>query len=593
MDKRTIIALIVIGIIILFYDDYLRLLYPPPPEPPPGTTEETADTTALREPVAAPLTQPSLSAEPGVYPGEPLPGDRPLEGFVAPDSLPERFVTVETDRFRARFSSRGARLVSMVLKPNDRYLKKEIELLNGGDNPHPGFRFWTVDGPLETNGLNFQISGDDYGGDRIINLTGNRSRQMEFIAPLGAERSLSVTYSFSGSGYSFICSVRGEGMENVWVRDYAEVYWSGGLAFTEADTGQDIWYSKAFTFYAGDVLEDLKISGKKARTIGPTTGETRWGAIRTKYFMAALIPETSPAVGAWMENHLDSSYVGTHHPNLLGVGLRIPLQGGSPATPIRIFLGPLDVGILSEVDPSLKRTMNWGWVIIAPFSKLILWSLKQLGGVIPNYGICVIIFSVLIKVIIWPLTRKSYQSMAAMQRLQPKIKAMREKFKNDQQRVQKELMKLYKEEKVNPMGGCLPVVLQMPLLWALFIVFRSTIEFRRAPFMLWINDLSMPDIILELPFTLPLYGSHVALLPILMGISTYFQSKTTMTDPNQKMMLYFMPIFMTLIFNQFPSGLTLYYTLFNIWTLVQQKITPPPKPATTEVDKPGVKRKPR
>jgi YidC/Oxa1 family membrane protein insertase len=164
-----------------------------------------------------------------------------------------------------------------------------------------------------------------------------------------------------------------------------------------------------------------------------------------------------------------------------------------------------------------------------------------------------------------------------MQRLQPKIKEMREKYKNDPQRVQKEMMKLYKEEKVNPMGGCLPVLLQMPLLYGLFIVFRATIQFRNAPFVLWIKDLSQPDIIFQLPMTLPLYGSHVALLPILMGVSTFFQSKSSMTDPNQKMMLYFMPIFMTLIFNNFPSGLTLYYTLFNVLTMIQQKLTPPPQ----------------
>ena len=126
------------------------------------------------------------------------------------------------------------------------------------------------------------------------------------------------------------------------------------------------------------------------------------------------------------------------------------------------------------------------------------------------------------------------------------------------------------------MLGCLPIMLQMPLLFALFNIFRSTIEFRNAPFMLWITDLSKPDIIFHLPFSLPLYGAHVTVLPIIMGVTTFFQSRMTMTDPNQKMMLYFMPVFMTLIFNNFPSGLTFYYTLFNVLTLLQQKITPPP-----------------
>ena len=225
--------------------------------------------------------------------------------------------------------------------------------------------------------------------------------------------------------------------------------------------------------------------------------------------------------------------------------------------------------------------MNWGWAIIEPISKGVLWTLMWLRKFIPNYGVCIIIFSILVKIVIWPLTRKSYQSMSAMQRVQPKVKALQAKFKSDPQRMQKEIMKLYKAEKVNPMGGCIPMMAPMLLLYPLFIVFRSTIEFRNAPFVLWITDLSKPDIIFHLPFTIPLYGSHVTLLPIIMGITTFFQSRMTMTDPNQKMMLYFMPIFMTIIFNQFPSGLTFYYTLFNVLTLLQQKITPPP--SRTEV----------
>jgi YidC/Oxa1 family membrane protein insertase len=142
------------------------------------------------------------------------------------------------------------------------------------------------------------------------------------------------------------------------------------------------------------------------------------------------------------------------------------------------------------------------------------------------------------------------------------------------------MMKLYKDEKINPMGGCLPMLLQLPLLYGLFMVFRSTIEFRQAPFTLWIHDLSMPDFIFPLGFHLPLYGDHFAVLPVLMAVTTFYQSKSTMTDPNQKAMLYMMPVMMLLIFNTLPSGLNLYYSLFNIWTLIQQWITPFPSAST-------------
>jgi YidC/Oxa1 family membrane protein insertase len=172
--------------------------------------------------------------------------------------------------------------------------------------------------------------------------------------------------------------------------------------------------------------------------------------------------------------------------------------------------------------------------------------------------------------------------MAAMQRVQPQLTVIREKYKADPARLNKEMMKLYKEEKINPMGGCLPMLLQIPLLWALFTVFRSTIEFRLAPFAFWIHDLSLPDYVFSLPFAIPIYGSQFAILPVLMAVSTFYQTKLTMTDPNQKAMLYMMPVMMLLFFNGFPSGLNLYYTLLNVWTFVQQKITPMPKAPTPQ-----------
>ena len=161
-----------------------------------------------------------------------------------------------------------------------------------------------------------------------------------------------------------------------------------------------------------------------------------------------------------------------------------------------------------------------------------------------------------------------------MSKVQPLLTELREKYKSDPQRLNKETMKLYKDHGINPLGGCLPMLLQLPLLAALFIVFRSTIQLRGASFIPgWINDLSRPDTLFTLPFSLPLYGDQFNLLPILMAGSMIFQSKMTMQDPKQKAMVYIMPIFMLLLFNQFPSGLNLYYTLFNVLTIIQQKIT--------------------
>ena len=160
-----------------------------------------------------------------------------------------------------------------------------------------------------------------------------------------------------------------------------------------------------------------------------------------------------------------------------------------------------------------------------------------------------------------------------MQTVQPKMKKLQKKHKNDSQRLNQEMVKLYKTEGVNPLGGCLPMLIQMPLLFSLFIVFRSTIEFRGAPFFLWITDLSQPDVLFYLPFHIPIYGGHVGLLPIVLGISMFLSQRLSMAtmDKSQKPMMYFMTAFFFLLFNQFPSGLNLYYTVYNILNYFQQK----------------------
>jgi YidC/Oxa1 family membrane protein insertase len=160
-----------------------------------------------------------------------------------------------------------------------------------------------------------------------------------------------------------------------------------------------------------------------------------------------------------------------------------------------------------------------------------------------------------------------------MQGIQPELKKVQSKYKGDPQRLNRETMALYKKHKVNPLGGCLPLLLQMPLLWALFMVFRTTIEFRGAPFVFWINDLSKPDVVFTLPFSIPVYGNGVAILPLLMGATLILTMRMTSVsmDKSQKPVMYFMNVFFVLLFNTFPSGLNLYYTAYNILSFFQQR----------------------
>jgi YidC/Oxa1 family membrane protein insertase len=239
-----------------------------------------------------------------------------------------------------------------------------------------------------------------------------------------------------------------------------------------------------------------------------------------------------------------------------------------------LYIGPLDIDHIAATGTSLDKTMNLGFALIRPISKAVLWFLKFLHNTFNlNYGIVLILFALIVRVVTGPLTKKSFQSSQKMQAVQPKIKKMQAKYKDNPQKLNKEMMGFYKKEGVNPLGGCLPMLLQMPLLWALFVVFRSTIEFRGASFVFWIKDLSQPDAIFSLPFSIPIYGAHVAILPIIMGLSMFMTQKLSMAtmDKSQRPMMYFMSAFFFLLFNSFPSGLNLYYTVYNILSYFQQR----------------------
>ncbi len=210
--------------------------------------------------------------------------------------------------------------------------------------------------------------------------------------------------------------------------------------------------------------------------------------------------------------------------------------------------------------------------IIRPISEYVIIPLFQfLHFFVPNYGIVLILFSFIVKIVLYPLTKTSMRSMQKMQALQPMMNEIREKYKDDPQKMNQQVMRLYKEYGVNPAGGCLPMILQLPILYALWAVFSSTIELRQASFIWWIKDLSIPDVVTTLPFRIPIFGiNEISGLALLMGITMLVQQKMSVKDPCQQAMVYLMPILMTLMFNNFPAGLNLYYFVFNFLSIGQQ-----------------------
>jgi YidC/Oxa1 family membrane protein insertase len=549
-DRNTILALIVIGLILLLTPYYYRMMNPRPPE-----GEET--------PAAPPPVEKVVEETP-----ERAPAPAEVASEQAPALLPalERedpnFVQIETPLFWMTIGSNG-QVTSYLLRKYDTFSGKPVALVRTDDQTSKTIGGFDLDfGPQAIESVG-QIQFTKLRNIRQI----TSGPDSAILRAESDSLSLTLVYIFYPDRYGFDLVVKTEGFSPPQQHEY-QVKWLGGVPVTEPDTLRTLGFNRAYA-YVGDVLEKVSIGGKTSKDF-QATGQTYFAAARSKYFMAAVIPQ-QPASGVEIHARRPNARSDrTSHPfyNLI---LR-KVWHGSGQDRFTIYWGPMRYSELRSAHAGLEKTMDWGWTIIKPFSMAILLALQWLGSVIPNYGIVIIVFSIIVKLVLWPLTRKSQISMKKMAALQPEIKALREKHKANPQAMNKAIMALYKDRGVNPASGCIPLLFQMPVLYGLFIIFRSTIEFRQAPFILWMTDLSRPDYVLDLPFAIPLYGAAVAVLPLIMGVTQFIMSKRTVTDPNQKMMAYIMPVFMTLIFNQFPSGLTLYYTLYNVWALLEQRL---------------------
>ena len=424
------------------------------------------------------------------------------------------------------------------------------------------------------NAENLEVSFRSMDGDKINLTSGWKTenkfdvgvftspKKIDYYKTINNKR-ITKSLTFYPNKYVIDIEIDLSGANDLISQNSASVYWPNGLPLTEPNKQDELTYYSA-VIYQGDEKYAPKTKDVGQQKVERMLYPTDWAGVRTKYFFTAFIP-TERAPGAEVlaiENGEEKRY---------SVGLLFNTL--SPFQTV-LYFGPLEYSRIKNLGNNVDQIMNFGWAFIRPISKGVHWVLLFLYGFIPNYGYVLLLFSVLIKILVYPLTSKSLNSTRKMQAIQPLLNELREKHKNDQRKFAQAQMDLFKEHGVNPLSGCVPVLLQMPLLFALFTVFRSSIELRGAPFMLWIQDLSRPDIVFDLGFNIPLYGSGVAILPLLMGITMFVQMKSAPTGQGpgqQKFMLYFMNGFFILIFNQFPSGLVLYYTLFNVLTIAQQK----------------------
>ena len=492
------------------------------------------------------------------------------------DNIPEEKINIENDLFKAIISSRsGGSILSFKLK--NYYLTDSTlvdMVLNGLNDKNLFINYSNLSGKNISLDHNWTLISNNYNYENIK----IKKTPLELIFQTDVNNiTVKKILVFYPDKYFININIDLSSLTNTVSQNRALLSWAGGVPMTEPNPKDES------TFYSANISQGQEISKHNKKKNLYLTGETDWVSTRSKYFINAIIPITSSNYAEITSTYNSEIYSRIKKTDVdnskLFINGNVPIYNSSIGFESNklikaiVYLGPLQYDNLKHFNVGLENTMSFGIAPIRGIGRAVLSLLTFLYKYIPNYGLVLIIFSILIKLLVYPLTKKSYQSMKAMTAIQPEIQKLRDKYKNEPQRVSQETLKLYKTHGVNPLGGCLPMLLQMPLLFALFIVFRSTIELRGAPFVFWIDDLSRPDALINLPFFIPLYGDQISILPLIMGISMFIQQKmsTVSANPQQKMMTQFMSVFMIILFNQFPSGLNLYYTLFNILTILQQK----------------------
>ncbi len=549
MDRNSITGLALIAVIMMVW---LQFMSPVSKTLPSSSTVKTEQIERQVQPTL-PLPSVSSSENFGV--------------FALSAEGKEQLLKVENDVFRVTLSSKGATLKSLVLKKHFDGNHQPYDLVSNKKNGALSLLFLTREGKkIDTRDLYFRCMSVD----TLRTITGKESYSVHYHLDVAPLQSIDITWLFGGESYKAGYDVKLTGFSSELAGNEYQLQWDGGLTYSEKNR-QDEAQSALASAYLGGSLLKLDANKENKSFIEEQSGDAKWVAVRNKYFVAALIPQ-----GHTAGIHLDGKKeTGNDFENYLAsLKIGIPSSSAVVDDKFSLYLGPLDYNIVKAQKVDLEKIMDFGWDwLTRPFAEyIILPVFNWLNIYIGNYGLIIIIFAFLIKLVTYPLSMASTKSMKKMSALQPVLKELQDKYKDNPAKLQSELGRIYKEAGVNPIGGCLPVVLQMPLLFAMFYVFRSSIQLRQHSF-LWAKDLSVPDSILDFSFTIPMYGSHIAVFPILMAVTVFLQQKitpTTQSNEQMKVMMYMFPAMMLLFFNNMPAGLGLYYLMFNIFSVAQQ-----------------------
>lgn len=492
-------------------------------------------------------------------------------------------IHISTPHYEAWIDPVGADLLNWTLRGYDEIDGTPVNLIHDRTTDLASQYAHALRMQLEDRALDLRYVAFDVDRNAIVLDEGDEPQQLVLTARRGDTGQLRLEFTFDPERFGFDVDVRFRGDVQDGLPMSMGVAWPGGIAPTEPDSASEYTEFRAVARVGEDVhkikFSDLAKGSDKA--FQNFEGTVSWGGAQSKYFLAAVI-DADPERGFVRLGGDSGEGIQTFEANLA-------MEGTAPATlRYSVYLGPADFDELAVYDKDpynarLTSLIDLGWGPIRPVAEVTLFLLRQFHRVIPNWGWTIIIFSVVTKLLFWPLTRSSTESMKRMQEIQPELQALKEKYKDDQQRQTQEMMRIYKENKVNPVGGCLPLLVQMPVFFALFTILRKSIDLRQADFMLWIHDLSQPDALFQLPFSLPFLGDNFSLLPLLMAIAMFVQTKTSqstsapsaeggaqnMMAQQMKMMNTMMPLMMFFIFYRSPSGLVLYWLVNTILTAAQ------------------------
>lgn len=544
MDRRTLLALALSFFLLVAYQWFLTTVAPPVEEPAPvATTAPAGQDAAGKSPAAAtplPAGQPPTAVASALQP------TKPAAPVVREENAPS--VLFKGSLVEARLSTRGARMMDL------RFLKHAQDLTPQG---LPGDPIHYLS--LANGALHFQEGGFLAGPE--VRLP-NRETLWKVVGPAQVEGAGEIHLQWdNGQGLLFekVLTFRPDSyvitatdrVTNTSPNPVALFHFSHFIRVQPPVVEEPI----GIVDYEGPMgfLDGVRVMHpyeELAKAEQSQQSQHGWIGFSEKYFLSAVIPTIQGAKRYYFDYDAPA-----HRAGYVSGRMEVA-PGAQGAASVEIFVGPKEVQVLNNLPYELDRSIDYGWFhfLAAPLVELLLFFNKFLH----NFGLAIILLTILIKLIFYPLATKSYRSMNDMKLLQPKVEQLRKMYATDKTRLNQEMMRLYQEHKVNPLGGCLPIVVQIPVFFALYKVLILSVEMRHTPFIFWIHDLSAKD-----PYFV---------LPLLMGVSMFIQTKMNPAppDPTQAKIMLFLPVIFTFMFLQFPSGLVLYWLLNNVLSIGQQ-----------------------